>query len=82
MDAVEKETSIAIVGKNLEITYREHSRCFAVTNPGCSGHDKIWKEIYRARGGKIYLWKKIGADYTPEIITRTPEKIEWGGKMP
>lgn len=69
--------SVTIVDRTLEVIYREYQPCFAAVNPGCKGHTKIWKEIYRGKPGEVYLWKTIEGKLKDAEITTTPEIIEW-----
>lgn len=68
---------VEIINGGLEIVYKEFSNCFAAVYPACEGHTRVWKEIYKAKEGKIYLEKTIEAKYTPSSNIKVKEKIEW-----
>lgn len=73
------DSAVKIELKNgkLEITYRAYSQsvyAIVCNTPGCAQPpDRIWKEIYIAKDGKIVLEKELQGTHIP--AQTIPEKI-------
>jgi len=67
-DFNEKEQTITVV-------FREHSDTMLSANPPQATPDKIWKEVYGLKDGKLALIKKLEGKHTPARVV--DEKIEF-----
>lgn len=61
----------------LILTFKRHDACFAATYPACSGHDKMWKEVYGIKDGEIVLEKTIEAKYKTKKVEIEQSELEF-----